>query len=88
MIRIIPAVPPTPSTTIGSQICLSRSTTFGQFHSGCVAKSGDSRPPMLIPNHSLAAYISSNARRKAGQNSVSQPQWSRRLNAMGRIGIG
>ena len=35
MTRIMPAVPPTPSTTMGIQMCFIRSITLAKFHSGC-----------------------------------------------------
>ena len=47
--RIMPAVPVTPRTITGTQMCFMRSPTLAQVHSGWPANSGENKPAMLMP---------------------------------------
>jgi hypothetical protein len=63
--RIIPAVPLVPMTTTGIQLCSSTDFTLSHDH-GLPMYSGAIKPPMLVPNTTLATYMMTSASMKFG----------------------
>ena len=69
----MPAVPPAPSTSTGSQRCFARSTALAQLQPGMAANSGENSPSMFTPNQRFARYIRTSARRKDGTDMPRKP---------------
>jgi hypothetical protein len=65
MIRISPAVPPMPSTTIGIHRCCAKSTRRPMLH-GLLAYSGENSPPTVMPKREKANHMTTSASRKLG----------------------
>ena len=70
--RIIPAVPEVPMTTTGIHKCSRTETTLSQLQ-GWSIYSGSIRPPIDVPNTTLAKYNIINANRKFGVAKPKRP---------------
>ncbi|MNL86469.1 hypothetical protein D3C87_2151930 [compost metagenome] len=62
-----------PSTIMGSQRWLSRSSTLPQLH-GASRYSGENRPPTFMPNQAKAMYMTARASRKLGMARPRKPR--------------
>ena len=65
ILRIMPAVPPVPITITGIQMCSNSDFHFAHVH-GLSMNSGSIRPPIDVPNQTLARYIITSASMKLG----------------------
>ena len=70
--RISAAVPETPMTTIGSQMCFSRSTNFAWLH-GAATKSGENSPVIAVPVTVKAMYMMISAMKNPGTDIPRKP---------------
>ena len=66
MIRVRRAVPATPSTIAGSQMCLSRSTNLAEAPGRLSTYSGENRPVIISPKLEKANHIRIRASMKFG----------------------
>ncbi len=69
----MPAVPPTPSTTTGTQMCFSRSSSLAASHSGWAPYWLENSPETSIPNACLLTYIRISASRNDGTHMPMNP---------------
>ncbi len=73
ILRIMPAVPPTPMTTTGIQLCSRIETILAHDH-GLPMNSGPISPPIDVPKMTLAKYSMTSASMKLGMAMPRKPR--------------